>query len=245
MIDGIGPLFTQLRTLFLLSEAGRIERENDPDGSHGPRLWLAGSAFGNVVGVGSDVDDGVATEIEAVAATEPPFADRNGVPKHLDRYVDLLSQEAETPRQERGLTYVLPHRHPYESRVKLVDGDSPEGRRLSASFAADGMPDGLAALGFRSVADLWPPWCVVLVDGEAVSVAFAARISAAGAELGVATAEAFRGRGYAAAAAAGWSALPALRSRMLFYSADQANASSRRVVSRLGLPFLGANVRFS
>jgi hypothetical protein len=34
-------LAIQLRTLFVLTGTGRIERENDPDRSPGPRLWLA------------------------------------------------------------------------------------------------------------------------------------------------------------------------------------------------------------
>jgi hypothetical protein len=38
----------------------------------------------------------------------------------------------------------------------------------------------------------------------------------------------------------GWAALPSLREHVLFYSTDENNTSSRRVVQRLGLPFLGA-----
>jgi hypothetical protein len=58
-----------------------------------------------------------------------------------------------------------------------------------------GMPDGLAELGFRSTSDLWRPWCMARVDGDVASIAFAARISEVGAELGVATVKALRGRG--------------------------------------------------
>jgi RimJ/RimL family protein N-acetyltransferase len=86
---------------------------------------------------------------------------------------------------------------------------------------------------------------VALVDGKAASVAFAARIAETGAELGVATAKAFRGQGYAAAAIAGWSASPALQSRALFYSTDRINVSSQRVVARVGLRFVGASLRLS
>ena len=74
-------------------------------------------------------------------------------------------------------------------------------------------------------------------------VAFAARISEVGAELGVATVREFRGQGYAAAP--GWSGLPILQSRKLFYSIDQTNISSRRVIARLGLHLLGASLRLS
>jgi len=89
------------------------------------------------------------------------------------------------------------------------------------------------------------PWCVALHDRQVASVAFAARLSKAGAEIGVATAPEMRGRGYAATAVARWSRLRSLRSRALFYSTDQTNGSSQRVAARLGLRFLGASVRLS
>ncbi|KGM30543.1 GNAT family N-acetyltransferase, partial [Inquilinus limosus] len=149
------------------------------------------------------------------------------------------------PRQDWGLTYALPQDLRHDSGATLVDGDSPDGRRLRDGLSARGMPGGLAELGFGSVADLWPPWCAALVDGEMTSVAFAARLSAGGAELGVTTARAFRGRGHAAAVAAGWSRLPALRSRTLFYSTGQANISSQRVVARLGLRLIGPSLRLT
>jgi hypothetical protein len=75
------------------------------------------------------------------------------------------------------------------------------------------MSQSLLELGFRNVADFWPPWCAAVVDGEIVPIAFAARISEVGAELGVATVKAFRGQGFAAAATAGWSSLSSLQSR--------------------------------
>ena len=238
-------LAIDFRTLFVLTTGGRIERENDPDRSPGPRFWLAGCASGNVTGVRCDVSDSVASEIAAMAATEPPFIDRNGRPKHFDRYVDLLSWDAAVVRQSLGLIYEMPHCLQYEHRVRLISDDSREGRRFHTHLSAHGMPNELAALGFRNISDLWPPWCVALVDGEVASVAFAARIAEAGAELGVATIKAFRGHGYAAAAVAGWSRSPTLQSRVLFYSTDQTNVSSQRVTRRLGLRFLGPNFRLS
>ena len=83
------------------------------------------------------------------------------------------------------------------------------------------------------------------LDTTITGCAFAARISDIGAELGVATAKAFRGRGYATAAVAGCSKLPTLQSRELFYSTDGSNVSSQRVAARLGLGSLGASLRLS
>ena len=88
--------------------------------------------------------------------------------------------------QGLGAVYQLPHHLKYAHRVRLISDDSHAGRHFHAHLSADGMPDELAELGFRSLSDLWPPWCVALVDGKAASVAFAARIAETGAELGVA-----------------------------------------------------------
>lgn len=233
----------QLRTLFLLTTSGRIERENDPDRSPGPRMWLRGCADGNVAAVRSDIDDDVADALIALAATEPPFTDPNDRPKYLDRYIGLLSRDAASPRTRPGLTYELPHRVKHESGVALIDNENAEGRHLHDHLSAHALPQGLAELGFRNVADLWRPWCAAVIDGEIVSLAFAARISDAGAELGVSTVRAFRGRGYGAAAVAGWSKLPMLQSRELFYSTDLENVSSQRLAARLRLRLVGASMR--
>lgn len=236
---------TQYRTLFLLTEDGRIARENDPDHSAGARFWLAGCTSGNVYGVRTDVADDVASEIMTLAATEPPFFAPDALPKHHDRYMDLLSDSAAAPTPSLERTYELPHGLPCPDGVRLISGESPEGRKLHAALSADGMPEGLARMGLRVSADLWPPWCAAMHGDEIASIAFAARLSETGAELGLITVHAFRGRGYAAAATAGWSNLPSLKSRTLLYSTDRTNASSQRVAERLGLRCFSAGLRIS
>jgi RimJ/RimL family protein N-acetyltransferase len=238
-------LAIQLRTLFILTGVGQIERENDPDCSAGPRFWFAGCASGNVIAVRRDVSDGVVAEILALAVAEPPFTAWNRPPRYLDRYVDLLSRDAPISERTLGLIYELPHRLGYRRDVELIDDQSNEGRCVHEALLRHRMPDGLVELGFRCGSDLWRPWCMARVDGDVVSVAFTARISEVGAELGIATVKAFRGRGYGAAAVAGWSRLPTLQSRQLFCSTNASNVSSQRVVARLGLRSLGASLRLS
>jgi predicted GNAT family acetyltransferase len=100
--------------------------------------------------------------------------------------------------------------------------------------------------GFKSVVDLWEPWCVAVERDEIASIALAARrgeIGAkAGAEIGVYTFPGFRGRGFAAAVTASWSSMPSLSERALFYSTARSNRSSQRVAARLGLQMIGASV---
>ncbi len=123
-----------------------------------------------------------------------------------------------------------------------MSSNTPEGDRLLVHLRDRGMPDALVALGFVDVGELWAPWCVALHNEDIASIALAARLGSAGAETGVATVPAFRGRGFAAAATAGWAMLPALRERVLFYSTSRANVSSQRVAQRLALRFPGASL---
>ncbi|VWD16851.1 GNAT family acetyltransferase [Burkholderia lata] len=241
MPDANDWLDIDYRTLFRLYPDRRIERENDPDCSPGPRFWLGRCADGNLTGVRADVPPAVADELARLADSEPPSADRMP-PAHLERYLALLAPVA---HWNIGLVYALPHACGFDTdtRVALINGDSDAGWHLMHALSTHGMPEGLFSMGFRSAADLWAPWCAAVVDGEIASVAFAARLSAVGAELGLATAPAFRGRGLAAAVTAAWSRLPSLQTRTLFYSTDRDNHASQRVASRLGLTLRGTTLR--
>ncbi|UTV58047.1 GNAT family N-acetyltransferase [Burkholderia arboris] len=241
MTDANDWLDIDYRTLFRLRPDRRIERENDPGCSPGPRFWLGRCACGTLAGVRADVSADLADELTRMADSEPPLSD-SVQPAHLERY---LAQLAPVSHWNIGLVYALPNALEFDTgaHVALVDGNSDAGRQLRQSLSAHGMPDGLRSMGLCSIADLWAPWCAAVVDGEVVSVAFAARLSDTGAELGLATAPAFRGRGLAAAVTAAWSRLPSLRTRTLFYSTDRDNRASQRVASRLGLVLRGTTLR--
>jgi Acetyltransferase (GNAT) domain len=232
----------QFRTAFVFERSGRIATTNDPDRSPAPRFALFGCASGNVYGVRADVTDGVASRLMDIAALEPPFL--GGTSRHVDRYIELLSHDVRVSRPRVGATFVLPHDIAYQHNVQLICSDSAEGQERRAILAAAGVPAGLAEMGFVDASEFWDPWCVALQHGEVASVAFAARLSQSGASLGLATPPELRGKGYAAAAAAGWTRMSALRSRALFYNTDQTNISSQRVVARLGLRLLGGSLEF-
>jgi hypothetical protein len=226
----------QVNTRFVLTEHGRIACENDPERSQAPRLFIAGCQSGNVYRIGHEVGDDTARAIENLIADEPPLGYPDGEPVHLDDYVALLSVETPMAQKIAGLNYSIDRPLTYEHDVSLVKSDTPAGDRFVAGLVADQtMPESLVKLGFHSVADMWTPWCFVIHEGEAVSVCITARNGAEGAEAGVATVPELRGRGFAAAATAGWASLPALQDRKLFYGHLLDNHSSRRVAERLGL----------
>ena len=233
----------QYRTLFRLDSAGRIVGENEPDRSAGPRFWLAGCAEGNICGCRADLPAPLAARLAALAGREPPLLPP-AVPERLNDYLALLA-ECGGGGYESVLTYRMPHALAYPHHARLISSESEEGQALTQRWATEGMPSGLYALGFHGVEDLWAPWCAALSGDDVASLAFCARLADVGVELGLVTAEAFRGQGFAAAATAGWSQLASLRARALFYSTSSGNLSSQRVAARLGLSVSGGAVRIS
>lgn len=229
------------RTLYVLTPAGRIARENDPDRSPGPRFWIAGCAGGTVARLHRNLAPGIATEIEALAAREPPFEAPGALPRFMADYERLLPG-AELSRE---LIHQVPRGLAVENGARFIISGSEDGARFIAAIAKDGMPQNLIDLNMRVLADLWAPWVILVAEGEVASMAFAARLSDEGAELGLATVPKFRGRGYARFVTAAWSNLPELATRRLFYGADHDNHASQRVVAQLGLRRIGVSIRLT
>lgn len=226
-------------TTFRLDDAGRILCENDPDGSPGPRAFVAGCIAGNVVHLRADVGRGTAAEIAALVAAEPPWIDPQARPGCIDQIARLL--DGPPARLEVGFNYVLPRQALPTGR--FVCGNTAQGDALLASLCRDAMPAHLLAAGFVSVGDFWPPWCVAMQDGVIAAIAFSARLAPTSAAVGVYTFPGFRGRGLAAAVTARWTTLPGLGTRRLFYGTSKANLSSQRVAARLGLERVGLGLR--
>ena len=242
-MTALALLKAQVATLFVTTPSGRILRTNDPEQSPAPRMHLAIGAGGAVVKLRRDIDDAVAQEVTTLAAAEPPIHEPDATPRFAERYRALLGADGARTEHDFGVTYRLPHRMAAPAGVTLVSQDTRAGAALTARIAAQGMPQSLQDAGFADLSHFWAPWCVALAGEDIASIAFAARLGEQGAETGVTTMKAFRGRGFAAAATAGWSSHPALQDRPLFYATHRDNLSSRRVIARLGLPFLGVRMQ--
>jgi RimJ/RimL family protein N-acetyltransferase len=240
--DDLRLLQVDIDTMFVMSATGRIERENDPDRSSGPRVFFVGCPFGNLTRVRHDVDDDVAMRILEVAAKERPWRDPDAMPARAEKIVELLS-DGQPAAVSTALIYQLPNGVRYEQPAAIVRGDSDEGRQMLARLADRGMPDYMQTAGFKGAGDFWEPWCVALDGTEIAAMAFAARLGASGAELGVYTFPKYRGRGLAAAVTAAWSSMRSLNQHALFYSTSKSNQSSQRVTARLGLRLIGTSVR--
>ena len=141
--------------------------------------------------------------------------------------------------------------------VLLESGPSyliPPGTTFPAAAVIRRSDDGESAEGLTSLnpsvwpADEWPlllrgalgPWAIALEGRRVVSICHTPRpLTPCGAEAGVWTDPAFRGRGLASAVAAAWAGILAPAGRHLFYSASADNVSSQAVARRLGLRPIG------
>lgn len=217
----------ELATRFTLDARNAILTESPPDLSPGPLLFVA-AVEPRVIAFGQSVSQDLQARLAAIHDGD--------LTRHIEDALEALSELGAVAASE-GLSFLLSPQPPPPAPADLVCWGTAEGSALEARFVA-GMPKALVDQGFRSVADLWPPWCAAVIDGQVASLAFSARLTPSGAELGLVTLPAHRGRGFAAAATAGWSVMPALQNRTLFYSTGRSNLASQRVAAKLGLPFI-------
>ncbi len=229
-----------LATLFAFSEAGRILRQGEPDGSGGPRLYLASCAGGVRLRFGVEVAEETAARIAALVADAPVWLDPDTPFACLDTLRECLG--GEPTAVGGGPIFHLPHDLAQPRAVALLSGETAAGQRWLDEQASGVWPTALADAGFRRREDFWDPWVAAQEGDEIAALAFAARRSATGAEVGVYTLAAHRGRGLAGAVTAAWSSLPSLRSRALFYSTWSDNHASRRVAAGLGLEPIGVSL---
>src|SRR5258708_2856351 len=165
-------------TGLVLTPSGRIERVNDPDRSHGPRLNFAGCVQGNVTRVHKDVPDEIAAQLLEVAREEPPWSSADTEPKCLAQLVALLETHKPVTHVELEVDHRIPNALHYDHSSAIVRSDTAEGAAFPERLAREGMPQTTIDAGIKTVADLWPPWCIAL-DGETVaSIAFSARLVA-------------------------------------------------------------------
>jgi hypothetical protein len=224
-----------VETLFAASPERRLLRQNPPDNGPAPRLFVGGCAGGNVLRLGSGVNEAVAADVLALAETEAAWTDPDRLPARLELLVERLPTGDAVGSPTPFLIYHLPNGLEPDPDVAIVRFDGPEGQRLLARLAEAGMPAHLVEAGFTTLKDLWAPWCAAMVDEAIAALCFAARIGPRGLEAGVYTFPGFRGRGLAAAVTAAWSSLSGLANKTLFYSTSRDNRSSQRVAERLGL----------
>ncbi|MFN8662770.1 MAG: GNAT family N-acetyltransferase [Thermomicrobiales bacterium] len=127
--------------------------------------------------------------------------------------------------------------------------DFPGALRRSAEITAiEPGQESLLAAHFPFTAawlrERWPCFAIIH-DGRAVSICYSARRTEAVAEAGVDTAEAFRGRGYAALVTAAWATAIRAAGITPVYSTSDENLASQAVARKLGLRQFAWDVQMS
>ncbi|AFZ67466.1 GNAT family N-acetyltransferase [Deinococcus peraridilitoris] len=220
----------QIPTLFVLDEDQRLrfvrepgypEAELDP----APRFFMGRTPQGNTWRFRHDLPPELIGELEPLCSAEPISADLEGEPRLAPMIRAVLGAWAPITKEYRGPAYRLPGEvvTPQDLDVTLVT-ETNAAALLRAHF-----PQRITSRsGFRV-----GPCGAVLVEGQAVSLCYCARITDRAAEAGVETAPTFRGRGYASGAVIRWAEAVRHSGRLAFYSTEWGNSASRGVARRL------------
>lgn len=171
-----------------------------------------------------DVPEALAGELAGLAARESAEAPPQAPPGFDGEYRRLLGMGAA----------------PAEVYVAFVIGGDRPGKK-QPEVADIAMLDRRSLAGFPELVtdlEIGRPGFAVIRDGRAVAVAFTARSGEDGAEAGVETLPAYRGRGYATAVARAWGGAVRRSGRIAFYSAAAGNTASLAVGRKLaGAPY--------
>jgi GNAT acetyltransferase len=223
--------------LFNHDAQGRITGTNDgePPGI-APRLYLGRTLDGNIWRFRDDVPDTFAAELTSILESEPNAADLRRPPETLTRLRDSLRRLGPIESVSIGPAFQFPSEIPVSGGVSTVN-------LSEIGIVKEHFPDHFPWLA--SEFEIRRPITAVVRDGVAVSICFCARLTPEAAEAGVDTAEAYRGRGFAARVVSVWAAEVQHSGRIPMYSTSWDNVASQRVADKLGLILYGAELSIS
>lgn len=224
MPDDRELLDAHARALFTHDGRGRLLSVNEPWGGAGPAplMFLGRTRAGNLWRFRADLPDALAEELGRLCEGEPSGADLRAAPRHAEEYVRLLTAHAAVRVVESGPAYRFGE-YPEPSRPVLAV------TKANAEMLRGGFEDFVEELPSAQ------PFVAVMEGGRAVSVCRSVRVTAAAHEAGVETLPAFRGKGYARDATAGWALAVRSAGAAPLYSTSWENAASRSVARRLRL----------
>ena len=228
----------ELETLFAHDPDGRLAPA-DRHGNPAPDFTIARTDGAVAVRIRSDLPADLAGKLAGLGAREPADPPIDAPPAFDREYRRLLGLGDRTP--EVYVAFVLERDQPKKKQPKAVafvlEKDQPNKKQPGAV-----QPEAVATVDRRLLGEfphlatdleLGHPGFALVRDGKAVSVAFTSRSGGRGAEAGVETLPAYRGRGYATAVVAAWAEAVRRSGRIAFYSAAAKNAASLAVGERL------------
>jgi hypothetical protein len=206
----------------------RIRSTNEWKSRPAPRFYLGRTAEGHLWRFRADLPDALGAELDALCRREPVVAALPATPLHRDELVRLLASHAPVEWIGAGPAYWIPWR-------MVASGRSVEIGAANADLLRSGFEDWLEDVPHCQ------PFHAVSEGGRAVSLCASVRITAAAHAAGVETLPAFRRRGHAVAAVAGWADAVRRLGATPLYSTSWENVASQSVAARLGLPLFGVD----
>jgi RimJ/RimL family protein N-acetyltransferase len=217
-----------VETLFRHSAAGRLQSINEPGFPDPPRFWMGRTLQGNQWRFHHALSSTIIAKLEELCRAEPTPSDLRQ-PLQNEVAIKAIFTEAAPIRSEyRGPAYAVPEGTHATGEATLITASNTA--LLRRHFADLLEPDAYHELG---------PVAAVVVDGCAVSVCFCSRIPGRATEAGLNTHPDYRGRGYAAAAVAGWVAAVYEQGCLPLYSTSWENLASQAVAHKLGMVCYG------
>jgi RimJ/RimL family protein N-acetyltransferase len=201
-------------------------------------VTIACSADDQALWIGADVPDALATEL---AATFDPAPASMAPAQPLELCRRLLDGKGPPLPCRAGPSFLIEAAPQLWSGLRIERSDASTGDALRNANPGNWHPVEWGELLDGRLG----PWAIAVEGGLVVSICHTpGPVTARGAECGVWTHAAFRGRGYAAAVVSEWAAILRPSGRYLFYSTQADNLSSQRLARRMQLRPLGWTWRF-
>ena len=218
---------THVEALFRHDTNRRLRAVNEPQGGTVPRFFLGTTATGCVLRYRFDVPDTLCRALDTTAGSPPSLTAVWDEPVDPAPFRARLEADAPVQRVWAGPAFVFPAHLPASHRTQRITPDQVQ--LLRPCFE-----------GWIAEVVAGRPLCATVIGDAAVAVCCSVRLTAFAHEAGVETAEAFRGRGLAAAAVAEWARDIRARELVPLYSTSWENSASRAVARKLNLMQFGS-----
>jgi len=217
-----------IQTLYRCDPNGRLRCVNEVGDPAAPRFYMGRTPQGNTWRFRNDLPTNVVEELDRLCRMEPVSADLVNPPQSCAAIRAALQRHSPMAEEYRGLAYRIVEDTQPRSPVVLISHANLELVRV-------GFPWILSLPRDKDVG----PIAAVIEQGRAVSICYCSRLPAQATEAGVETLPAFRGRGYATDAVAGWAAEVRRLGVVPLYSTSWSNRASQRIAHKLRMMLYG------
>jgi len=218
----------EIETLYRCNADGRLHCVNEPGDPPAPRFFLGRTLEGNEWRFHENLPTAIVAQLEPLCQAEPIATDLAQPSRNYTAIKAVLAAQAPIESEYRGPAYWLPAREqPPSNAVLITDANAA---LLQPLFPWLRNPDSYRAFG---------PVAVVVEQEQAVTICFCCRMPGQATEAGLETYEAYRGKGYAAAAVALWSTAVRQQGWLPLYSTSWENLASQAVARKLGAILYG------